>query len=224
MSRDERALEAGLTDPAIPPALATGTLEIVGLMPNSSNYTFLAKAGDGGTGDPGILAIYKPRRGETPVPPTVLRDGSEGIGSVQLFIEVDPRHHYFTLEESHAEEFRKVALFDHVANNADRKAGHCLLGSDGRIWVIDHGVCFSDEPKLRTVIWAFLGEPIPPSLLDDLRRLIVTLDAGGAVLDTLRSLLEPAELAAVRARADALLSAGCFPEPGPGRPYPWPPV
>ncbi|MDP9299020.1 MAG: SCO1664 family protein [Actinomycetota bacterium] len=251
MSRDERALEAGLTDPAIPPALATGTLEIVGLMPHSSNYTFLARASDGGTDDTGILAIYKPRGGETPlwdfpegtlcrrevaayvlaralgwpnVPPTVLRDGPEGIGSVQLFVDVDPQHHYFTLERSHADEFRKVALFDHVANNADRKAGHCLLGSDGRIWVIDHGVCFSEEPKLRTVIWEFVGEPIPAPLLDDLRRLVAALDTGGAVPDALRSLLEPQELAAVRSRADALLSAGCFPEPGPGRPYPWPPI
>ena len=154
----------------------------------------------------------------------MLRDGPEGIGSVQLFIEVDPQHHYFTLAESHAEEFRKVALFDHVANNADRKAGHCLLGSDDRIWVIDHGVCFSDEPKLRTVIWEYLGEPIPVQLLDDLRALLATLNADGAVPEALGSLLEPAELAAVRARADALVSAGCFPEPGPGRPYPWPPI
>ena len=128
------------------------------------------------------------------------------------------------MAESHAEEFRKVALFDHVANNADRKAGHCLLGSDDRIWVIDHGVCFSDEPKLRTVIWEYLGEPIPVQLLDDLRALLATLNADGAVPEALGSLLEPAELAAVRARADALVSAGCFPEPGPGRPYPWPPI
>jgi hypothetical protein len=247
VSSDERALEAGLSDP-VPAALATGALEIVGLMPNSSNYTFLARAriGEGHT-----LAIYKPRRGETPlwdfpegtlcrrevaayvvaralgwpnVPPTVLRDGPEGIGSVQLFVDVDPDEHYFTLEGSHADEFRRVALFDHVVNNADRKAGHCLLGRDGRIWVIDHGVCFNEEPKLRTVIWEYLDEPVSPALLDDLARLERGLADGGATAEDLRVLLEPGELDALRARTRALHASGHFPAPGPGRPYPWPPI
>jgi len=248
VSSDERALEAGLSDRAVPAALATGALEIVGLMPNSSNYTFLARAR---TDDGQTLAIYKPQRGETPlwdfpegtlchrevaayvvaralgwpnVPPTVLREGPEGIGSVQLFIDVDPEEHYFTLEGSHPDEFRRVALFDHVVNNADRKAGHCLLGRDGRIWVIDHGVCFSEEPKLRTVIWEYLDEPIRAPLMEDLRRLETGLARGGATANALRELLEPEELEALRARTRALLVAGRFPAPGPGRPYPWPPI
>jgi uncharacterized repeat protein (TIGR03843 family) len=248
VSSDERALEAGLNDRAVPTALATGTLEIVGLMPNSSNYTFLARAR---TDDGQTLAIYKPQRGETPlwdfpegtlcrrevaayvvaralgwpnVPPTVLRDGPEGIGSVQLFVDVDPEEHYFTLEESHPDEFRRVALFDHIVNNADRKAGHCLLGRDGRIWVIDHGVCFSEEPKLRTVIWEYLDEPIPAPLLEDLERLETGLVDGGPTAEDLRALLEPQELEALRERTRALHVAGRFPEPGPGRPYPWPPI
>jgi hypothetical protein len=208
MPRDERALVAGVNDPAVPPEMATGDLEILGLLPRSSNYTFLARAG--GEGEGSVLVVYKPRRGEVPlwdftegtlcqrevaayvvaralgwpnVPPTILRDGPEGVGSVQRFVAFDPEAHYFTLEPERADDFRKVALFDVVVNNADRKGGHCLLGEDGTIWVIDHGVCFSDEP-----------------------------------------LLTPAEIAAMRTRVDAVLARGRFPEPGPGRPYPWPPV
>ncbi len=155
MPRDERPLEADLTGPRVPAALVSGELELLGLLPNSSNYTFLARAT---AGDEQVLAVYKPRRGEMPlwdfpegtlcqrevaayvvarelgwpnVPPTVLREGPEGLGSTQLFVEFDPSQHYFTLEGTHADAFRRVALFDVVVNNADRKGGHCLLG-DGR--------------------------------------------------------------------------------------------
>jgi hypothetical protein len=266
MSRDERALDAGMrgghTREAIPPALATGELEILGLMPNSSNYTFLARAGlaraglahaagDDTSATDDVLGIYKPRRGETPlwdftdgtlcqrevaaylvadelgwpnIPPTVLREGPEGLGSVQLFVEFDPENHYFTLEQTYPDEFRKVALFDHAVNNADRKAGHCLLGTDGLIWVIDHGVCFNEEPKLRTVIWEFLGEPIPAGLLEDLRRFASSLEAGGELSTRLTELLSAREIAAMMERVKGLIAAGSFPEPGPGRPYPWPPI
>ena len=247
MPRDERPLEADLNDPRIPTALAAGELELLGLLPNSSNYTFLARAT---TGNDQVLAVYKPRRGEMPlwdfppgtlcnrevaayvvsrelgwpnVPPTVLREGPEGLGSTQLFVEFDPSQHYFTLEGTHAAEFRRVALFDMVVNNADRKGGHCLLGADGTIWVVDHGVCFNEEPKLRTVIWEHVGEPIPAELLDDLRALRERLELGDlrAELDVLLSL---DELTALDERIDHVLTAKVFPEPGPGRPYPWPPV
>ncbi|MGZ5289417.1 MAG: SCO1664 family protein [Actinomycetota bacterium] len=248
MSRDERALVTGLSDPAVPPAMATGDLEILGLLPRSSNYTFLARAGGG---DDAVLVVYKPRRGEIPlwdfpegtlcqrevaaylvaralgwpnVPATILRGGPEGVGSVQRFVPFDPEAHYFTLEPDRADDFRRVALFDVVVNNADRKGGHCLLGEDGTIWVIDHGVCFSEEPhKLRTVIWEHVDEPIEPALLEDLRRFAGELDGGdaGAVL---ADLLTPQELAAMRDRVGAVLAHARFPEPGPGRPYPWPPV
>lgn len=248
MSRDERALVTGLSDPAVAPAMATGDLEILGLLPRSSNYTFLARAGDG---DDAVLVVYKPRRGEIPlwdfpegtlcqrevaaylvaralgwpnVPPTILRDGPEGVGSVQRFVPFDPQAHYFTLEPERADDFRRVALFDVVVNNADRKGGHCLLGEDGTIWVIDHGVCFSEEPhKLRTVIWEHVDEPIEPALLEDLRRFAGELDGGDAGT-ALGDLLSLEELAAMRQRVDAVLVGGRFPEPGPGRPYPWPPV
>lgn len=247
MPRDERSLEPDLNDPRVPAALVSGELELLGLLPNSSNYTFLARAT---AGDDQVLAVYKPRRGEMPlwdfpegtlcrrevaayvvarelgwpnVPPTVLREGPEGLGSAQLFVEFDPSQHYFTLETTHAAEFRRVALFDMVVNNADRKGGHCLLDPDGTIWVVDHGVCFNEEPKLRTVIWEHAGEPIPAELLDDVRALRERLQLSDlrAELDVL---LSPDELTALDERIDSALAAEVFPEPGPGRPYPWPPV
>ncbi len=249
MSRDERALEAGLSDPAVAPALARGQLEILGLLPRSSNYTFLVRA----TAEDGAqaLGVYKPQRGEMPlwdfpegtlcrrevaayvvarslgwpnVPPTILRDGPEGLGSVQTFVTFDPEEHYFTLRERFVEDFRKVAAFDLVVNNADRKGGHCLLGEDGRIWLIDHGVCFSAEPKLRTVIWEYMDEPIPSSLLADIERLGIALDEGGPDRDELAALLNEEELLALRRRIGEIAASPVFPGPGGDRPFPWPPV
>lgn len=247
MSRDERALEAGLSDPAVPRALATGELEVLGLLPNASNHTFLARTSDDGDE---LLAVYKPRRGEAPlwdfpegtlcarevatyvvartlgwpnVPVTVLRDGPYGVGSVQRFVPHDPEEHYFTLAERFPVEFRRVAAFDLVVNNADRKSGHCLLGEDGRIHVVDHGVCFSDEPKLRTVIWDFIGDPIEDETRADVRRLASEVRAG-RIREELANLLAPAELDALAARASAVAATERFPEPGPDRPFPWPPI
>jgi uncharacterized repeat protein (TIGR03843 family) len=234
-------------DPAILSLLRDGELRPLGLLPRASNYTFLAEVGDG---DGKARAVYKPRAGEAPlwdfpegtlcrrevaayllaralgwpaVPPTVLRDGPHGPGSVQLFIESDPREHYFTLAERDAEPFRAVAAFDVVANNADRKGGHCLLASDGSIWVVDHGVCFSVEPKLRTVIWDFAGEPIPASLVADLQRVSGELGSG-KLRQSMLGLLSRGEVDAVAARAQTLVRAGRFPEPGSRRAYPWPPL
>ncbi len=249
MSRDERALEAGLTDPAMPRALASGELTILGLMPNSSNYTFLTKAE---TSQESVLAIYKPRRGEVPlwdfpegtlaqrevaayvvaralgwpnVPPTILRDGPEGIGSAQLFVAFDPAQHYFTLQEEHADTFVDVALFDAVINNADRKGGHCLLGEDGSIFLIDHGVCFNVDDKLRTVIWDHAGEPIDAGRLEDLRRFGTGLDAPHDPVRTeLDALLDPEETQALRRRLRRLIAGRVLPRPELDRPYPWPPV
>jgi hypothetical protein len=244
--RDERTPDPSRLN--APRALSEGTMEVLGLMPNASNYTFLARCVlDGDT----VLAIYKPRRGEIPlwdfpegtlhrrevaayevsralgwprIPPTVLRGGPEGVGSAQLFVRSDPEQHYFTLEAEHADTFRRVALFDIVVNNADRKAGHCLLGEDGGIHVIDHGVCFSTEPKLRTVIWDFVGEPIDPSSAGDLARLDEELRTG-PLRAALASLLDGVEIEETRRRLGSLLDLGRFPEPEPGtRPYPWPPI
>jgi hypothetical protein len=224
-------------------------MEILGLMPNSSNYTFLARCR---TREEETLAIYKPRRGEIPlwdfpegtlhrrevaayqlarflgwphIPTTLVRDGPEGRGSAQRFVTSDPEHHFFTLQEERAEDFRLIALFDVVANNADRKGGHCLLGEDGTIWAIDHGVCFNEEPKLRTVIWDFIGEPIPEAARADLERAALALEPRGDLRRTLETFLARHEVDATAARLDTLLREGCFPAPEPGsRPWPWPPV
>jgi hypothetical protein len=247
VSRDERALEAGLSDPAVPRVLGTGELEVLGLLPNASNHTFLARVRDGGEE---LLGVYKPRRGEAPlwdfpegtlcarevaayvvsrtmgwpnVPATVLRDGPFGVGSVQRFVPHDPEEHYFTLAERFPEEFRRIAAFDMVVNNADRKSGHCLLGEDGRIHLVDHGVCFSDEPKLRTVIWDFIGDRLEEGVRTDVRRLADEI-RGGPVRNELANLLVPAEMEALAGRAEAVAATERFPEPGPDRPFPWPPI
>jgi hypothetical protein len=244
--RDERPLATGLNPPAIPPALAESELELLGYLPRSSNETFLVRVV---TDEEPMLAVYKPRDGETPlwdfpegtlcarevaaylvaaelgwpdVPPTLLRDGPRGPGSVQLFVPFDPAEHYFTLAERFADAFRRVALFDVVTNNADRKAGHCLLGEDGRVWVVDHGVCFAADPKLRTVIWDFEGEPIPEALREDLRALGVAL--GGPLGDRLGELLAPVELRALLRRVGRAGEAERFPSPTGERPFPWPPI
>jgi uncharacterized repeat protein (TIGR03843 family) len=227
--------------------LAQGEMEVLGLMPRASNYTFLARVR---LGDAEANAIYKPRDGEVPlwdfpdgtlckrevaayvvasslgwpsVPPTVLRDGPEGIGSAQLFIEFDPRHHFFTLQEQRTDDFRRIAVFDAIVNNADRKGGHCLLGKDGEIHVIDHGVCFSSSPKLRTVIWDFAGDPIPEVLLADVARLEAEL-RDSPTRAALAGLLDPIELDATHRRTETIIRSKRFPLPGPERPYPWPAV
>jgi uncharacterized repeat protein (TIGR03843 family) len=249
VSRDERSIEAGLTPPQVPPALERGALELLGLLPNSSNYTFLVRASapDGGE----VLAVYKPHRGESPlwdfpegslgrrevaaylvasalgwpnVPPTVLREGPEGFGSVQLFVPFEPQEHYFTLQDRFPDAFREIAAFDLVVNNADRKGGHCLLGEDGRIWAIDHGVCFHEDPKLRTVIWEYMDEPIPQALVDRLGTFGEAMASGTPPRERLDTLLSDEEVDAIGRRVDAVLARPVFPSPLGERPYPWPPV
>ena len=213
--------------------LRDAELELVGRMPWSSNGTFLASVGD----DRGeLLAIYKPRQGERPlwdfrtgtlcqrevaayrvseafgweiVPDTVLRDGPLGVGSVQRFVDHDPEEHYFTLLETHAPELRRFGVLDIVINNTDRKGGHCLLGEDGHVWGIDHGVTFHEHWKLRTVIWDFAGDKLTSVERDGLECVVRALD--GALGDELADLLSPAEIVATHARAQHLLERGRFP-------------
>jgi hypothetical protein len=235
------------TDPDVVRFLADAELNPLGLMPRASNYTFLVELADG---DRTGLGVYKPRKGEAPlwdfpegtlcnrevaafvlarslgwphVPPTVLRDGPHGPGSVQLFVEPSTGDHFFTLRERCLDEFRSVAAFDVIANNADRKSGHCVLASDGSIWVVDHGVCFSEEPKLRSVIWDFAGDHVPEPLLADVERVTDELRTGPLGAE-LRDLLTTQEVEETARRADDLLTTGRFPHPGPERAYPWPPV
>ncbi len=223
--------------------LTRGGLTVKGRLPWSSNATLLVEAElDGAT----ALGVYKPERGERPlwdfpsglfrrelaawylsealgwglVPLTVAREEAPyGEGSVQLFIPADFEQHYFTLreEERHHDRLRRICAFDLVANNADRKSGHCLLGEDGLIYAIDNGLCFHVEPKLRTVIWEFADEPLPPALLGDLRRL-----AAGPVPAAVAALIDADEGRALLKRARALVKIGRFPTDTVGRGYPWP--
>ena len=234
MPVDRRTCESAL--------LREGEVELKGRMPWSSNGTFLVELTGG---DGALLAVYKPGRGERPlwdfprglyrreaaawelsellgwgiVPETVVRDGPLGEGSMQRFVPADFEQHYFTLyeDERHHDALRTICAFDLLANNTDRKSGHCLLGEDGRIWGIDNGLCFHPEPKIRTVIWEFGGEPIPEPLLVDVERLLTALPG------PLVPLLDDEEVGGIRRRATYVLRRRCFPEADPGgRPYPWP--
>jgi uncharacterized repeat protein (TIGR03843 family) len=230
--------------------LERGTVEEeVGLLRYSSNYTFLITLC---LEDTELSAVYKPRRGERPlwdfpegtlcqrelaayltsealgwevVPPTVLREGSRGVGSMQFFVSHDPEQHYFTLDETHAPQLMKLSLFDVLVNNADRKGGHCLLDATGHIWGIDHGITFNAQHKLRTVIWDYAGQPIPAPLLSDVQQLAALLDdPASAYRRQFDALLAPDELSAFRARIRRVLKTRLYPQPGPGPSYPWPPV
>lgn len=215
----------------------------------SSNYTFLLSVTHE---DTTVLCVYKPRRGERPlwdfpdgtlanrerasfltsqelgwqiVPPTVLRDGPRGIGSMQLFIEHDPAYTYFEFDASLIPQVARLAIFDVLVNNADRKGGHCLVDSQNHLWGIDQGLTFNVAHKLRTVIWDFAGQAIPQMFLDDIERLCGTLsDRTSTYRQRMDELLNPDEIAAFDARIQRLLTRRVFPKPGAGPNYPWPPV
>jgi hypothetical protein len=252
LSRSASEHPVRVTEDQVLIVLTQGEITERALLPYSSNHSFLVTVTHD---DITLPAVYKPRRGESPlwdfewgtlcqretaaytishaldwglVPPTVLRDGSRGIGSVQLFIPNDDGAHYFTVQEDarFTLALRRLALFDFVVNNADRKSGHCLIGEDRRLWAIDHGICFHVEYKLRTVIWEFSDRRIDDALLDDLRRLYASLThPGNAVADELCKLLSGAERTALLSRLQTLLRTRTYPGPHiHRRNYPWPPV
>jgi uncharacterized repeat protein (TIGR03843 family) len=225
--------------------LSSGSIEVMGLLPYSSNYTFLAKV----QGDQETLAVYKPRRGERPlwdfpegslaarevaawllsdaswgiVPPTVMRDDAPlGPGSLQMFVPHDPDLHYFALMDDHLETLANFAAFDAVVNNADRKAGHVIQDEGGRLWAVDHGLTFHVEPKLRTVIWAFAEEPLTPQLRKDLEKLGAALANKKGLGSKLTEILSPEETSATLERVESLLIEDQFPAPQGPRPLPWP--
>lgn len=197
-----------------------------------------------------VEAVYKPTAGERPlddfpdatlarreaaaflvseasgwgiVPPTVLRDGPFGEGAVQLWIDADPAVDVVAMVVEDDPRLRRIATFDAAVNNTDRKGGHLLPVDGGRhVFGVDHGVCFSAVPKLRTVLWGWRGERFGDDELGGLARIAEALR--GDLAEALGPLLSRAEIAATRRRVDGLLDAGRFPHPRPDWPaVPWPP-
>ncbi|MBF8266814.1 MAG: hypothetical protein HW388_322 [Dehalococcoidia bacterium] len=229
-------------------ALLRGEIASPELIPQGSNQTFLVAVSDGSRA---FKAVYKPSRGERPlwdfpsgtlhkreyasylvsralrwdfIPLTVIRDGPFGPGSLQLWVDADPQSSYLTLREERLEEMERIALFDCLSNNADRKASHCFSDRDGHIWSIDHGLTFHVDPKLRTVIWDFAQEPISVGLMEDVATLLSTLGSPTALSRELSHLLTPEEVDALKRRLQDLLVSGRFPDPDPSRrnvPWPW---
>ncbi len=230
--------------------LLEGEVRDSALIPSSSNYVFLLELAIPGIEQEGF-AVYKPERGETPlwdfppslykreiatylisealgwglIPPTIEReDGLEnGLGSLQLFIPADMGCTFFDLRDDHTEAMRQFATFDWLTNNADRKGGHLLQASDGRIWGIDHGLALHSEEKLRTVIWDYAGQPVPNAWLDQIAALAAQLENGSATRMQLAPYLEEQEIDALHMRATSILAHPVLPEPPTWRrPYPWP--
>ena len=226
-------------------ALSGGAIEVKGRLPWSSNATLLVEVTPPDGAAP-INAVYKFTRGERElwdfppglwrreiaafelsrllgwdmVPPTIARtDAPLGEGSLQLFVDSNFAEHYFTLRDmrKHDAELRRIATFDLLANNADRKGGHILLAEDGHLWGIDHGVCFGTGRRLRTVMWDYADEPVPEELLSDIQRV-----SNRSALAPLEPLLDRDEVDEIYLRAKRLLANPVFPELVTERQYPWP--
>jgi hypothetical protein len=232
--------------------MQSGDMEIRGEFVWGSNFTFLAQISNR---DRAVTVVYKPSRGEQPlwdfpsaslakrevaayyvseglgwrfVPPTAYRENAPfGAGSVQMFIEHDPDYHYFSFSNEDRQRLRPVVIFDYLVNNADRKGGHVLRGIDGDLWLIDHGLCFHSQDKLRTVIWDFVGEVIPAELCEDIssfHQQLMSRNGGESdLVIQLRKYISSREIIAMAFRAERLISGGVFPGPDPHRRhYPWP--
>lgn len=216
-------------------------IEVVGRIEWSSNAIFLMRLDDN------VHAVYKPERGERPlgdfpagiwqrevaafalsealgwncVPATVAIDGPFGPGSLQRFVDADFSQHYFTMiaDADHAmrEQLKRICSFDLIANNTDRKAGHCLVDNDQHVWAIDNALCFHRDEKLRTVLWDFAGETVNLGLRDDVRRL-----AHDGLPKSLSAQLSSDEQEALMVRMDAFVHAATFPHDATGYRHPWP--
>lgn len=245
MPANELSVLASETIPDPIAFLVNAEPEIEGRMPWSSNATFLATLRcEGPDGPIEQRAVYKPVRGERPlwdfepglhkreraayllsehlgigvVPPTVIRDGPLGIGSFQWFVDADHSEHYFSIYEQFEHlhrHCRDIAVLDILANNTDRKSGHCLLAND-RVWAIDNGLCFGARYMLRTVIWEFAGESIDETLLDLIAPMVERIPVDVAAL------LSDDEIAAMQHRATALVTERRFPDEDGNQRYPWP--
>ena len=226
--------------------LATGEIDVQGRMIDASNATlYCAVSGNGIE----AACVYKPVAGERPlwdfpdgtlaarevaafavsaatgwdlVPPTVLRDGPYGPGMVQLWIDTDETVDLGELARSDHPDLARMVVLDAVINNADRKGGHLLPTEQGQVFGIDHGVCFSVEDKLRTLLWQWRGDPLPEAARETLEELRADLDS--TLGTALRTLLDRREVRATTRRVDRLLREGTYPLPSGDWPaVPWPP-
>lgn len=230
--------------------LLYGEIDLEGQFIYGSNGTFLTTVKQESRS---IRAVYKPEAGEQPlydfpagtlskrevatcnfddalgwnlVPPTVYRQKAPlGPGSLQLFIPHDPQEHYFQMSDVHEDIRRKVLLFDFMVNNADRKAGHFIVDPDSHVWLIDHGLTFHEEDKLRTVAWDYTGENIPSDLLNDIERVFNEFSSQNGLNTQLSSLLSICEINALKNRMRRVLDLGSYPTPPTDRRIiPWPPI
>ena len=217
--------------------LESGEMISCALTAKGSNYTFLSELE---LGDSKLLVIYKPRDGEAPlwdfpsgtlykreyasyvlddilgwdiVPKTIIREGKYGIGSVQVFVDHDPAKNYYQVKQEHLNQLKKIACFDLVANNTDRKADHIIIDDNDKLWGIDQGLTFHSDIKIRTVIWDFQGEDIPQCLLQDIENLRLKLDENN-IISRFDGLLDIEEQDALKSRIDLFLNFGKYPSLG----------
>ena len=238
---------AGLSRQEVERRLNEWPITGIGLHPGGSNYVFVVRLADG---QEEIYGIYKPAAGERPlrdfpygtlhhrewsayiiadalgwpdVPPTVVREGPHGIGSVQLFIDADFAKHYFNMREDRLEDYTPVAMFDVLVNNADRKGGACLLDADDRIWAVDHGLTFNPMARRRTVMFEFNGTPYPNDLLDSIQELMALLNRPDSDLrEKLTTALDEHEIDSLLRRAEDMVKDRVFPVLDPDWNVPWP--
>ena len=238
---------AGLSRQEIENRLANWSINGIGLHPGGSNYVFVVRLAED---DEEVFGIYKPAAGERPlrdfpygtlhnrewaayiladalgwpaVPPTVVRDGPHGVGSVQLFIDADFTKHYFNLRDERLDDYIPVAMFDVLINNADRKGGACLLDGDDHIWAVDHGLTFNPMARRRTVMFEFNGTPYPEELLKSVENLMRTIDdAGSDLRDKLSGALDEPEIDSLIRRGTEMVESRTFPHLDPDWNVPWP--
>lgn len=227
--------------------LRHGEITKAELIPWGSNYTFcVSLVFEGQEG----LGVYKPRRGERPlwdfpsgtlyrrevaafitsqaigwpfIPPTLIRGGPHGVGSIQLYVESEPLRSIRDLQRAEDLDLARIAVFDFVTNNADRKAGHILRDAEGRLWGIDQGLCFNTDPKVRTVLLHFCGQPVPPTILEELRSFRHDVARCDGLTRAMCALLERDEVDAFVRRVDWILERRVYPTLNPHRSVPWPP-
>jgi len=204
-----------------------------------------------------IYGIYKPQSGERPlrdfpagtlhnreraaylvsrelgwpnIPPTVIRPGPHGEGSVQLFIDAAPVQddrepdNYFTLREERLDDFRDMAMFDALVHNADRKGGSCIVSDDRKLWAIDHGLTFNQYARRRTVMFEFNGTEYPTNLLNDVEVLVNVLESESNLSTQLNRLISQPEVEDVVTRAKEMIEFGHYPFLDPDANVPWPMV